>query len=217
MSGWTLHMLNARNQLCSCVKLVESVLREAEVQLVELTPSIMLDVVISASDHPMPEIFAVNGSSYSAGCIEISIDVTRVQSDGTIRENLRKTIFHEFHHVLRWDGPGYGETLGEALVSEGLAQRFVHEMMECDAEPWEKAIPTVECESYRERVRRAFDDREYSHQEWFFGAGELPNWLGYTMGNLLIEKYLSFHPECTALKLAHRSSNEFRDLLEAKL
>jgi uncharacterized protein YjaZ len=36
-------------------------------------------------------------------------------------------IAHECHHVCRHGGPGYGETLGEQLVSEGLAITFEEE------------------------------------------------------------------------------------------
>lgn len=37
---------------------------------------------------------------------------------------LRRQATHEAHHCLRMAGPGYGRTLGEALVSEGLAGQF---------------------------------------------------------------------------------------------
>jgi uncharacterized protein YjaZ len=32
-----------------------------------------------------------------------------------------RTIAHEWHHLARWRGPGYGETIAEAIISEGLA------------------------------------------------------------------------------------------------
>ena len=37
---------------------------------------------------------------------------------------VHRHIVHEVHHCLRMAGPGYGWTLGEALVSEGLAGQF---------------------------------------------------------------------------------------------
>nr|WP_274517589.1 DUF2268 domain-containing putative Zn-dependent protease [Pseudomonas sp. GM18] len=42
---------------------------------------------------------------------------------------LHRQIVHEVHHCLRIAGPGYGWTLGEALVSEGLAGQFVRHLL----------------------------------------------------------------------------------------
>jgi hypothetical protein len=54
--------------------------------------------------------------------------------------DLRRTIAHEVHHCMRMAGPGYGWTLGEALVSEGLAGQFVHRLFGSPPEPWECAV-----------------------------------------------------------------------------
>ncbi|WP_406721174.1 DUF2268 domain-containing putative Zn-dependent protease [Thioclava litoralis] len=47
-----------------------------------------------------------------------------------MRGDLLRVLLHEYHHVLRGDGPGYGRSLEEALVSEGLAQLFVHQVLD---------------------------------------------------------------------------------------
>ena len=52
------------------------------------------------------------------------------------------TVVHELHHSSRVrTGPGYGVTLGEALVSEGLADHFVSEMFPSTPSlPWDNAF-----------------------------------------------------------------------------
>ncbi|MES0476805.1 MULTISPECIES: DUF2268 domain-containing putative Zn-dependent protease [Citrobacter freundii complex] len=42
------------------------------------------------------------------------------------------------HHAARWQGPGYGSTLGEALVSKGLADHFSLELFGGEPELWER-------------------------------------------------------------------------------
>jgi uncharacterized protein YjaZ len=60
----------------------------------------------------------------------------RSLSDGA----LHRQIVHEVHHCRRMAGPGYGYTLGEALVSEGLAGQFLHPLLGTEPEVWERAV-----------------------------------------------------------------------------
>ncbi|MFD2813587.1 DUF2268 domain-containing putative Zn-dependent protease [Paracoccus aerius] len=40
-----------------------------------------------------------------------------------------RALVRQLAHLLRWNGPGYGRSLGEALVSEGLAGHFVLQVL----------------------------------------------------------------------------------------
>lgn len=62
-----------------------------------------------------PENFLLGGGEYSSGPVRLSAVVA-----------------HESHHIMRWRGPGYGTTLGEAMVSEGLALKFQRETQHPD-------------------------------------------------------------------------------------
>jgi hypothetical protein len=205
---WTLHLLNARGQLASAAAVIEAAVAEAGGRLSSVAPPLALDIVISARQD-MPEALFVSGHCYEPGVIGLGIDLTQPHSEDRLRHALLKTLFHEVHHALRWDGPGYGGTLGEALVSEGLAQRFLHEMMDCPPEPWEDAVPAAVCEAHRSRARAAFDDAGYDHGAWFFGQGELPEWLGYTLGRRIVDRHLAQHPGATALSLAQADAADF--------
>lgn len=86
-------------------------------------------------------------------------------------------------------GPGYGWTLGEALVSEGLAGQFVGRLLRTPPEPWENATS-------REQLRTdpiplsALANRDYDHSAWFYGSGSHPRWFGYTLGYELVGSWL---------------------------
>jgi uncharacterized protein YjaZ len=89
-------------------------------------------------------------------------------------------------------GPGYGITLGEALVTEGLADHFAAEAFpdtppqpcdhalsaEQEAELWRKAQPILDVPG------------GYNHPVWFRGGGSLPRWAGYTLGYRIAKAYL---------------------------
>ena len=210
--GWTLHLLNARGRLSDVEAELRRVLAEAEARLAGVAPVVALDVVIRAVDHPMPPELRVTGASYGPGRMELGIDLTQGGPDG-LRHDVLKAVYHEFHHVLRWDGPGYGETLGEALVSEGLAQVFVHEMMDCPPEPWEVMSSGVDLRALCLRAHAAFDATGYDHDAWFFGAGDLPDGAGYALGRMLAERVLATRPGQTALGMASEPAAGFREAL----
>lgn len=213
MPHWTLHLVTARGQLAPHEAAIRRACTEAEARLAAVTAPLALDIVVSAT-RDRPEALFVSGHCYEPGVIGIQIDVTQPRAAERLHEELLKTLFHEFHHALRWEGPGYGETLGEALVSEGLAQRFLHEMMTCPPEPFEDAVPAATCEAWRARALADFDNADYDHAAWFFGTGEMPEWLGYTLGRRMVDRYLARHTGATALGLAHAEAGAFRFTLE---
>lgn len=212
--GWTLHLLNARGRLSGIEAEIRAALAEAEARLGAVVPAVALDVVIRALDDPMPPALRVTGAAYGPGRIELGIDLTQGGIEG-LRHELLKAVYHEFHHVLRWDGPGYGDTLGEALVSEGLAQVFVHEMMDCPPEPWEVMPPGVDLAALCLRADADFDVSGYDHEAWFFGGGDLPDGAGYALGRMLVARVLATRPGQTALGLAGEPAAGFREALRA--
>jgi len=94
-------------------------------------------------------------------------------------------------------GPGYGVTLGEALVSEGLSDHFVAQAFpKTPAQPWDHRAMTARQEAgLWKRAKRDLDvPGAYDHPLWFFGAGgknALPRWSGYTLAYRIVSPYLS--------------------------
>ena len=96
-------------------------------------------------------------------------------------------------HCLRMGGPGYGRTLGEALVSEGLAGHFVARALGSPPEPWERAVD--EAALLRHRPDAAtLGAAPYDHAGWFFGlSGHRPRWLGSTLGHRIVGSLVDAH------------------------
>ncbi|WP_411911731.1 DUF2268 domain-containing putative Zn-dependent protease [Rhodovulum sulfidophilum] len=85
-------------------------------------------------------------------------------------EPLERTIVHELHHALRWRGPGYGRTLGEALVTEGLAGHFAQQLYGGPPEKWESSLDAEGLAQAESDAAAAWDDEAYDHAAWFFGT-----------------------------------------------
>jgi hypothetical protein len=93
------------------------------------------------------------------------------------------SINHELHHMARWQNPGYGDTLGGALVSEGIAT-YYEERTSGWAPPWSKAAVSDDA---KEAALKGWNDKDYNHGEWFFG-GPYGKWVGYGLGYQLAQK-----------------------------
>ncbi|HLG49222.1 MAG TPA: DUF2268 domain-containing putative Zn-dependent protease [Reyranella sp.] len=173
-----------------------------------LVPTPALSVELRhAPDWVIPEI-GMCGFCTGAGTFKLSFDPANRQfalslADGT----LRRQVAHEVHHCLRNAGPGYGRSLGEALVSEGLAGQFVNRLYGTPPEPWEKAVAP------RDAWRFLPDDRSlglpmYDHNAWFYGTGGYPRWLGYTLGYLLAGRWRALEPDANGERLVNATAAE---------
>ena len=83
-----------------------------------------IDIIfVSAAALAIPE-YGIGGNSPGPNHVYVSFDPN---SDKITQDGLNETLFHEIHHCMRWRNPGYGETLGEAMISEGLACLYEEE------------------------------------------------------------------------------------------
>jgi uncharacterized protein YjaZ len=137
----------------------------------------------------------------------------KVSVDAALRMWLPATLAHELHHSRRIQrGPGYGATLGEALVSEGLADAFVHEAFpSTPSQPWDHALSESQLEATWLRAKSELWS-PYSvkeHQRWFFGVGgDVPRWAGYSLGYWLVSQYRTAHGDIQPSTLVRSSAHD---------
>lgn len=104
--------------------------------------------------------------------------------------DLPATIYHELAHVSRINSIGYAENLLQDLIDEGVAC-YIEEVSGLGSEqPYIKPINNED--RYLDEAHRHFEDRLTSdlHSQWFYGSGNLPEWIGYRIGYLLVKKYI---------------------------
>lgn len=185
--------------------LVESSFRAA-------SPRIPIDGVVVAIDASPARIIAgwgVGGFTPGSHRIEIGVDPTL--PDASLDARLPSMVAHELHHAARYRGTGYGATLLEAMVSEGLADQFAAELFGQPLPPWTGALQDSEIESWLARARSEFDTVGYDHAAWFFGSTlAIPRWTGYTLGFRLVSDYRAGHGSASAAALVHTPANAFR-------
>ena len=115
--------------------------------------------------------------------------------DGVSPVELRAVIAHELHHMARWQNAGYGDTLGGAIASEGIAS-YYEELRSGRKPPWAQVNvePSVVGKAYDE-----WSNKDYNHVDWFFG-GKYDEWAGYSIGYAMAKKcYKDFDLEKSLL------------------
>ena len=105
---------------------------------------------------------------------------------------------------------GYGETLFDALITEGLADHFDREVNGGDPPPWSTSLSDAQREVWLKRAREEFGSTSYDHAAWFYGKeGGQPKWTGYALGYHLVGEYLN-RAKKKPSELVAAASSDFR-------
>ena len=190
--SWRLHWLEAEGDLGSWRERVATDVDAAREALAALLPMPTLDVLVQRRlGGGIPE-YGISGRAHGSSLFSITLDPGSPHYEMSLDGGLvRRTVVHEVHHCLRMARRGYGRTLGEALVSEGLASRFVGHVLRTPPDLWDTAFDddTLASEA-PSAAELAAPNRD--HAAWFFGAGgRKPRWFGYTLGFRIVGDWLA--------------------------
>ena len=204
----TLHLLNARGTLTPYGEWLHASLTQTYALANEVVPLPPVDVVVKAGTYVIPEKGHM-GYCPEPGLVYVTVNPDNPAFHKNEDHSLERMFAHELHHAARWAGPGYGATLGEAVVSEGLAGHFALELFKGKPEPWECLSADV-IQPHLRQLREHWHRTDYDHSAWFYGTGSLPRWLGYTAGFNLVSGYLAAVPHQRASTLAAAEAEAFR-------
>lgn len=145
-------------------------------------------VVIEAQDFWVIPRLGIMGSAIGKTCIEIKINFSRKDVNKIIEVELPATIYHELTHLVRDNSVGYGDTLLDSFISEGLSC-FVEKLTFPNKKiPYIKRIKNEK--ALWSKARKILAETKYNHSEWFFGTGKLPNWTGYRLGYSIVNLFM---------------------------
>jgi len=149
-------------------------------------------------NQTIPE-WGVGGYCENSNQIDIALSPGR-ERDWKL--HVPRTAAHEWHHLARWRGPGYGKTLSTVMISEGLAQHFEVDCFPGAPSFFSSFLAEKERAKIRETFIREFYGSQFDHSRWFFGKGEFPFQAGYDLSFSILGEYL----ERTQSTAAHEVS-----------
>lgn len=187
------HILTASGSLSAFEERIQNRAQKAIQAIKSKIPLPNVDIIIA--DNPAGTIphLGIGATTYSPNLVFISMDPSFKNFDKVLEELVR-TLAHELNHSARWEKIGYGKTLLEALISEGLADCFDEEVTKGKPQAWSKALDEAQVKRFLKLAEKEFDNKKYDHMKWFFGSGKFPNWTGYSLGYFLVKKYLEKYP-----------------------
>ena len=163
-------------------------------------------------DNPQLVISEIGIGGYNPNTQEVilAIDANFNDLDRTLEENLIPQLAHEVHHAKRRRSVGYGNTLLQAAVSEGLADHFSIEVTGINPPPWAVALTGTELQSWVDTASNTWNESSYDHNAWFLGTDQnIPKWAGYSIGFELVKNYLTDNPDKTPSNLHNEPANSF--------
>lgn len=199
-----------QDELVPFKETIENLLTSANMDIQRLMP--IDDITIRVTVNPnasIPEI-GFGGFNPNANEVLISIDPTFNNLQASFQAELPAMIAHEMHHAKRRRSVGYGNTLLQAIVSEGLADHFSMEVTGIEPPRWAIAVQGQALQDWIATASQSWNNSSYDHATWFFGTTEeIPRWLGYAMGFELVEEYLVNHIEIRPSNLYDEPANSF--------
>lgn len=176
------HILNAGGTLDSHIELIETAFEESLSLLPDGFITVGIDVTFQdLASWVVPEIGIV-GHTYSGHLVQISLD----PKHDLKKNDLVKIIVHELHHAVRWQNVSFNKTLGELIVSEGLACLFEEELTGQTPIYVQGDIS----DSDIEMVKSELNNGKYDQSKWFYGStAGIPRWFGYAYGYNLCKVY----------------------------
>lgn len=206
-----LHILSASGTLNPFIEDIEKNFNEGITKITTKIPARDVDVIFYDNPEGALEIDGIGGYTPNSHQIFISLNPNFKNLKETINIELKRTLAHELHHTLRWKKPGYGKTLLDALVTEGLADHFDIEVFGEKPQPWSVAFTLEELDKIRTKAEKEFNNKDYNHFAWFYGNEELgiPEWAGYSLGFQIIKDYLKRNPDKKPSQLYSAGTSEF--------
>lgn len=182
MRHLTSHLANSSGRLDSHREMIAKAFESAVQAAGDLLQAEAIDVMFIASPNEAIAEMGVGGYTYGPHVIVAAIDP---DSTNLSEKYLLTTLVHEFHHAMRWRGPGCDGDLGKMLISEGLAQLFEEEVL--GVPPMYSQVSITEEEI--EMAKLELHQQPCNEAKWFFGADGITRLFGYTLGYQICREY----------------------------
>jgi uncharacterized protein YjaZ len=158
-------------------------------------PKTTITVSYAPAGRLIPQT-GTDGVTGPNGVIAVIFGSTRQVSIGKGAPTwLTRTLSHEVDHSVRFlAGPGFGQTLLQQIISEGISSVFDEAAFPGPPNPWDRAISTgQECALWRKATPQL--DSPGLYDLWMFGGNGVPHWTGFTIGYDIVKDYRDRHPQ----------------------
>lgn len=209
-------VVDPEGQLSAHEASIRALLRDTLARIEEALPVGGVTITVTPDRAKAIGGWGVGGFTPDGSTVNLYVDPGVADLSRVLEERLPAMLAHEMHHARRWRGPGYGRTLFEAMVSEGLADRFAVELLGGPVPPWCEALSRDAMVTQLGAARAELDSKRYDHARWFFGStASTARWTGYTIGYRIVTAWQARKPDDSAADLVDSRAKAFRRSLDS--
>ncbi|WP_296403461.1 DUF2268 domain-containing putative Zn-dependent protease [Psychrobacter sp.] len=202
--SFNVHILNASKELTVFETRIINLTSNAEIILSKHMnfAGFTTDLVIKSGKYVVPEV-GIGAYCVNQYEIQMALDITNDYLLKSFDDNFIATLAHETHHACRESTVGYGKSLFDAMILEGLACHFEEEIGYKRPVYVEHLQPDVR-QFYLSKAKIEWSKDTFDYNEWFLGnkQKDMPKWIGYDVGYHLVGLYL---------QQTHKSAGECYD------
>jgi uncharacterized protein YjaZ len=204
-----LHILNADGSLSSWIERITQAFDASSALVASRIPVGAVDVVVyNDAEYVVPEL-GMSGFCTSPRRMYLPMDVEHPDLPVHFERVFQGFFAHELHHCARRAVPGFADTLGQALVTEGLACCFESELPGGGVPMYATRVTGQALQKVQARALAELHLPLSSWGEWFFGEQDpdIPVHAGYSIGYALVFKWLQLHGRSAADSYATPASH----------
>ncbi len=186
------HLLDASNRLQQHRNQLLEISQQTVNRVQEMMPIEQVNVVLCFNPLGVSPKTGIGGFAPSNDTVLIYLNPTVPNFLANLKHQLPAAIAHELHHAIRWSNPGYGQTLIEAFISEGLAQAFEIPFLGNESPVLAQLKEPQRLNDLLELARLEYHHDLSIYHEWFGGynARNIPRNAGYAIGYEIVRRYL---------------------------
>lgn len=121
---------------------------------------------------------------------------------------LPETISHEYNHAIILNNIKW-LTIGEGIVTEGLAENFRERVIGGEITPWANSLTEEEAKKWYVKIKKllSVEDNELYQDIFTNSKSDYPLWTGYAVGYQLIKSYLKQNPDLSWTQLMSQNTD----------
>lgn len=165
-------------------RVIEEIADATAIEVRRLLPALplKLEITIRPGTDVIPEIGATAAAAPPADVVW-TVDPARGAVVQIAKTNLRATLFHEFHHLVR-SASGNPRTVVEHAVTEGLASAFERDFAGADY-PWAQ-YQKADVEGWGKELLALPGDAPV--RGWMSRHPDGRRWIGYKVGTYWVDR-----------------------------
>lgn len=203
-------------ELAPLVEKLESVVRNTlekarqHLQIGDIT----IEIVKAQNVEVLKDINGIGAYCPSGDYAQLSLDIEHPSLQGDLETIVQKSLLHELHHAARRQAGINMEksTLLECLVTEGLADCFVYEVMG-ELPIWTDMLTSSQEKQLKGKIQTILE-QSFSidlYKKWFIEGNEknnIPRFAGYALGYGMVKDFLQKHSDKTAASVVTISAQD---------